>query len=131
MAKIASLKSAAVRDQVSDEEWAVRVDLAALYRLVAHFGWEDLVFTHNSARVPGGEDHFLLNPFGLVFDEITASNLMKIDVDGNVVMESSGEYLDAGFTIHSAIHMARPDLQCVMHTHTTAGMAVAALQIPA
>ena len=126
MSKVASLKVPRVREQVGDEEWAVRVDLAACYRLVARFGWEDLIFTHNSARVPGAEDHFLLNPFGLAFDEITASNLLKVDVDGNLVMDSPYEYLDAGFVIHSAIHMARPDLKCVMHTHTTAGMAVAA-----
>ena len=126
MANVSALRTESVRDRVSEEEWAVRVDLAALYRLVTHFGWDDLIFTHHSARVPGPEDHFLINPFGLMFDEITASSLLKIDVDGKVVMESEYSYLDAGFAIHSAVHMARPDLTCVMHTHTVAGMAVAA-----
>ena len=126
MAKVSALRTESVRDQVSDEEWAVRVDLAALYRLVAHFGWDDLIFTHHSARVPGPDDHFLINPFGLMFNEITASSLLKVDVDGTVVMESEYPYLDAGFAIHSAVHMARDDLACVMHTHTVAGMAVAA-----
>jgi ribulose-5-phosphate 4-epimerase/fuculose-1-phosphate aldolase len=126
MAKVSRLKLPSVRDQVSEEEWAVRVDLAALYRLVAHFGWDDLIFTHHSARVPGAEDHFLINPFGLMFNEITASSLLKVDVEGKLVMESEYPYLDAGFAIHSAVHMARHDLACVMHTHTVAGMAVAA-----
>ena len=126
MAKVTPLRGPSVRDQVSEEEWETRVDLAALYRLVAHFGWDDLIFTHHSARVPGPENHFLINPFGLMFTEINASSLLKVDVDGNVVMESEYPYLDAGFAIHSAVHMARPDLACVMHTHTVAGMAVAA-----
>jgi ribulose-5-phosphate 4-epimerase/fuculose-1-phosphate aldolase len=126
MAKVTPLRGPSVRDQVSEEEWEARVDLAALYRLVAHFGWDDLIFTHHSARVPGPEDHFLINPFGLMFTDINASSLLKVDVDGNVVMESEYPYLDAGFAIHSAVHMARPDLACVMHTHTVAGMAVAA-----
>ncbi len=106
MAKVSALRTESVRDQVSDEEWAVRVDLAALYRLVTHFGWDDLIFTHHSARVPGSDDHFLINPFGLMLNEITASSLLKVDVDGNVVMESEYPYLDAGFAIHSAVHMA-------------------------
>jgi ribulose-5-phosphate 4-epimerase/fuculose-1-phosphate aldolase len=101
-----------VRDQVSDEEWALRVDLAAAYRLVAHYGWDDLIFTHLSVRVPGPEHHFLINPYNLMFEEITASSLVKIDVNG--------------MTIHSAIHMARDDAHAVMHLHTPHGQAVAA-----
>ena len=115
-----------VRDQVSDEEWQLRVNLAACYRLVALFGWTDLVFTHISARVPGPEHHFLINPYGLLFDEITASNLVKIDQDGNKVIDSPYDANRAGFVIHSAIHAARHDIQCVLHTHTRAGCAVAA-----
>ena len=113
-----------VRDQVSDEEWQLRVNLAACYRLVALFGWTDLVFTHISARVPGPEHHFLINPYGLLFDEITASNLVKIDQDGNKVIDSPYDANRAGFVIHSAIHAARHDIQCVLHTHTVAGVAV-------
>ncbi|WP_407732851.1 class II aldolase/adducin family protein [Pseudomonas citronellolis] len=103
-----------VRDQVSDEEWQLRVNLAACYRLVALFGWTDLVFTHISARVPGPEHHFLINPYGLLFDEITASNLVKIDQDGNKVIDSPYDANRAGFVIHSAIHAARHDIQCVL-----------------
>lgn len=115
-----------VRDQVSDAEWRQRVDLAALYRLVAHYGWDDLLFTHLSARVPGGGDHFLLNPFGMMFDEVTASSLVKVDVDGNKVMDTPYDINPAGFTIHSAVHMARQDAHCVMHLHTNDGVAVSA-----
>ncbi len=113
---------------VSDAEWQVRCDLAALYRLVAHFRMTDLIYTHISARVPGPEHHFLINQYGRMFHEMRASDLVKIDCDGNVVGEgSSGRRVNAaGFTIHSAIHTAREDLQCVVHTHTAAGMAVAA-----
>jgi len=118
-----------LKDKVSPEEWAVRVDLAASYRLVARFGWEDLVFTHISARVPGTEDQFLINPYGLFFDEITASSLVKIDFDGNVVQDSGTGYgiNQAGFVIHSAVHKGRPEVGCVIHTHSIAGMAVSAL----
>jgi len=112
--------------KVSAEEWAVRVDLAAAYRLVALFGWEDLVFTHISARVPGTEDQFLINPYGVFFDEITASSLVKIDLEGNKVQESPFPVNAAGFIIHSAIHEARHDAKCVLHTHTLNGVAVAA-----
>ena len=126
MSKIHALKLPSVRDRVSEEEWQLRVDLAACYRLVAHYGWDDLLFTHNSARIPGGEHHFLINPLGLMFDEITASSLIKIDCDGNKLMESPYGYIKAGFTIHSAIHMNREDAVCVMHTHTMEGMAVSA-----
>ena len=115
-----------VRQQVSDEEWATRVDLAACYRLVARFGWDDLVFTHISARVPGPEHHFLINPYGMFFEEITASSLVKVDQEANKVMESPYEVNPAGFTIHSAIHAAREDAHCVLHLHTRHGIAVSA-----
>ncbi|HEY8537805.1 MAG TPA: class II aldolase/adducin family protein [Steroidobacteraceae bacterium] len=112
-----------VRNLVSPEEWAVRVDLAACYRLVAHFGWDDLVFTHISAKVPGAED-FLINPYGLMFDEVTASNLVRVDLQGKKTLESPYEINPAGYTIHSAIHEVRADAGCVLHTHTPAGIAV-------
>ena len=115
-----------LKGKVSEEEWAVRVDLAATYRLVHHYGWDDMIFTHISARVPGPEHHFLINPYGLLFDEITASNLVKIDLDGNKVEESPYPVNQAGFTIHSAIHAAREDAQCVIHLHSTDGVAVSA-----
>jgi ribulose-5-phosphate 4-epimerase/fuculose-1-phosphate aldolase len=111
---------------VSPEEWQVRVDLAAAYRLVALFRWDDLVFTHISARVPGRHDQFLINPYGLMFDEITASSLIKIDAQGNKVDESPYDVNPAGFTIHSAIHAARHDAQCVLHVHSLNGIAVSA-----
>ena len=117
-------KIASVRETVSLEEWQARIDLAAAYRLVAHFGWDDLVFTHISARVPGPEHHFLINPYGMMFDEITASSLVKVDLDGNIVMETPHYINPAGFTIHSAIHAAREDALCVMHLHTVHGIAV-------
>ena len=112
-----------VRNKVSPEEWAIRVDLAACYRLVAHFGWDDLVFTHISARVGGSHD-FLINPYGLMFDEVTASNLVRVDLEGNKTLESPYEINPAGYTIHSAIHAAREDVGCVLHLHTVAGVAV-------
>lgn len=115
-----------VREQVSAEEWQLRTDLAAAYRLVALYGWDDLVFTHISARVPGPEEHFLINPYGFMFEEITASSLVKIDLQGNKVMDSPHPVNPAGFTIHSAVHAARHDLQCVMHTHSLNGVAVSA-----
>jgi ribulose-5-phosphate 4-epimerase/fuculose-1-phosphate aldolase len=110
---------------VSAEEWQTRVDLAAAYRLVAHFHWDDLVFTHITAKIPGTE-HFLINPYGLMFDEISASSLIKIDIAGNVMQETSFPINPAGFVIHSAVHSARHDAQCVMHTHTLNGVAVSA-----
>ena len=113
-----------VRDQVSAEEWQLRVDLAACYRIIAMFGWDDLVFTHISARVPGGDDHFLINSYGLLFEEMTASSLVKVDLDGNKVLDTPNPVNPAGFTIHSAIHDAREDAGCVLHTHTRAGVAV-------
>jgi ribulose-5-phosphate 4-epimerase/fuculose-1-phosphate aldolase len=115
-----------IQKLVSAEEWQLRVDLAACYRLVALHGWSDLVFTHISARVPGPEHHFLINPYGLMFDEITASSLVKVDQDCNKVITSPYPVNPAGFVIHSAIHAARPDIQCVLHTHTRAGIAVSA-----
>ena len=116
-----------IRDQVSEEEWALRVDLAAAYRLVAHYGWDDLIFTHLSARVPGPEHHFLINPYTHMFDEITASSLVKIDVDGNRVMDARQPVNKAGFVIHSAIHMGRDDAHAVLHLHTPHGQAVSAM----
>ena len=113
-----------VKAQVSDEEWQTRVDLAACYRLVAMHGWDDLVYTHISAAVPGEEGHFLINPYGMFFEEITASSLVKIDLEGNKVMPSPYEINPAGFTIHSAIHEARHEVKCVVHTHTRAGVAL-------
>src|SRR5262244_1730121 len=115
-----------LRDTVTPEEWAVRVDLAACYRLVAHYGWEDLVFTHITVRVPGSEDQFLINPYGMFFDEITASSLVKIDLEGNKIGDSLFPVNPAGFVIHSAIHAARHDAKCVLHTHTLNGVAVSA-----
>lgn len=110
---------------MTQEERQIRSDLAAAYRLVAMHGWDDLVFTHLSARLPGPEHHFLINPFGMLFEEITASSLVKIDMDGNKVEESPYDANPAGFTIHSAVHAAREDAMCVMHLHTVGGTAVA------
>ena len=112
--------------QVSADEWALRVDLAACYRLVARHGWSDLIFTHISARIPGPEHHFLINPYGLLFSEVTASSLIKVDLQGNKLGETQFPVNQAGFVIHSAIHAAREDVGCVLHTHTRAGVAVSA-----
>jgi len=114
------------RHQMTAEEWQTRVDLAAAYRLVALFKWDDLVFTHISARVPGTEDQFLINPYGLMFEEITASSLVKIDLAGNKVEDSPFPVNPAGFTIHSAVHAVRHDAQCVLHVHSINGVAVSA-----
>src|SRR5438128_1898840 len=122
----AAPKTSTLRDQVSKEEWQARLDLAAAYRLVALYGWDDLIFTHISARVPGGEHHFLLNPYGMMFEEVTASNLVKVDLEGNKLMDSPYFINPAGFTIHSAVHAAREDALCVMHLHTDYGIAVSA-----
>ncbi len=115
-----------LKHEVSEEEWALRCDLAATYRLIAMFGWDDIVFTHISARLPDEDGHhrFLINPYGLLFEEITASSLLKIDIDGNKVIESPFPANPAGFTIHSAVHSAREDAGCVIHIHAPAGMAV-------
>lgn len=118
--------SPSLKGAVPDAEWRARVELAALYRLVALNGWDDMIFTHISARVPGPEHHFLINPYGLFFGEMTASALVKVDLDGFIVQETDAAINPAGFTIHSAIHMARPDAQFVMHLHTDAGVAVSA-----
>ena len=117
-----------IRSQVSEAEWLQRVDLAACYRLVAMFGWDDLIFTHVSARLPGSEHHFLINPYGLMFSEITASSLVKVDLRGNKVVDSPYEINPAGFTIHSAVHAAREDANCVLHVHSINGVAVSAQQ---
>ena len=116
-----------VRERVSGEEWRTRVDLAACYRLVYHYGWHHLHLNHISARVPGAAEHFLLNPYGLMYNEVTASNLVKVDLDGNVLDDTPYTINQAGYTIHSAVHGARDDVACVIHTHTEAGMAVSAL----
>jgi ribulose-5-phosphate 4-epimerase/fuculose-1-phosphate aldolase len=115
-----------LQGKVSDEEWRLRVDLAAAYRLVALYGWSDLVFTHISARIPGPEHHFLINPYGLMFEEITASSLVKVDQACNKLSDSPFPVNPAGFTIHSCIHAARDDAGCVLHTHSRAGVAVSA-----
>jgi ribulose-5-phosphate 4-epimerase/fuculose-1-phosphate aldolase len=119
-----------IRSQVSVEEWQVRVDLAACYRLVALYGWDDIVFTHISARVPrphhNDPHHFLINPYGMMFEEITASSLVKVDEQCNKVLDSPYPVNPAGFVIHSAIHFGREDVQCVLHTHTPDGVAVSA-----
>jgi ribulose-5-phosphate 4-epimerase/fuculose-1-phosphate aldolase len=115
-----------VKSRVTETEWQLRVDLAACYRLVAHFGWDDLIFTHISARLPGPEHHFLINPYGMTFDEVTASSLVKIDLEGKKLMDGPYEINPAGFVIHSAIHAAREDVRCVLHTHSLNGVAVSA-----
>jgi len=110
---------------ITAEEWALRVQLAACYRIFDLLGWTEYIFNHITLRVPGPEKHFLINPFGLWYSEVTASNLVKIDLDGNTVGKSEYPVNKAGFVIHSAIHAVRPDAHCIMHTHTTAGVAVA------
>ena len=120
------MSNTSLKDVVSAAEWQARVDLAACYRLVALYGWTDLIFTHISARVPGAEHHFLINPYGLMFDEINASSLIKVDQHCNKVIDSPFPVNPAGFVIHSAVHEVRDDVQCVLHTHTRAGVAVSA-----
>ncbi|MPZ46042.1 MAG: class II aldolase/adducin family protein [Betaproteobacteria bacterium] len=120
-------KTKSVRERVGEEQWQARVELAAAYRLVAQHGWTNLVNNHISLRVPGAEDEFLINPHGLLYEQITASSLVRIDVDGNILDETPYKVNRAGFVIHSAIHMARKDLHCVLHTHTMPGQAVSAL----
>ena len=121
-----SMTVGSLKDKVSAEEWKARVDLAALYRLVALHGWDDMIYTHISARIPGPEHHFLINPYGMFFDEITASSLVKIDLDGKVQQETPYFINPAGFTIHSAVHAAREDAMFVMHLHSDQGVAVSA-----
>jgi ribulose-5-phosphate 4-epimerase/fuculose-1-phosphate aldolase len=130
MSDLSQLSVPSMRSRVSPEEWRTRVDLAACYRLVHHYRMDDLVYNHISARVPGEEGHFLINAYGMTYDEITASSLVKIDFDGNVVQDSGTGYGInlAGFVIHSAVHRGREDVACVIHTHTPAGMAVSAME---
>ncbi len=115
------------RQSVGEAEWKARLELAAAYRLVAHFGWTHLINNHITLRVPGTSDQFLINPYGMLYEQISASDLIKIDINGNMLEESPYEVNEAGFIIHSAIHMSRMDLHCVIHTHTAAGQAVSAL----
>jgi ribulose-5-phosphate 4-epimerase/fuculose-1-phosphate aldolase len=115
-------------EPIGDAEWQVRVELAAAYRLAQLNSWDELIYNHISARVPGTEDHFLINPFGLAFEEVTASNLVKVDLDGNIVGNSDHPINGAGYTIHSAIHAARHDAGCVLHLHTEAGVALSMLE---
>src|SRR3954466_6611257 len=130
MSDLSQVKTIPLKSKVSGEEWSTRVDLAACYRLVHHYRMDDLVYNHISARVPGEEGHFLINAYGMTYDEITASSLVKIDLNGNVVQDSGTGYgvNHAGFVIHSAVHRARTDVACVIHTHTPAGMAVSAME---
>jgi ribulose-5-phosphate 4-epimerase/fuculose-1-phosphate aldolase len=123
-----AFSNAAAAAGIDAQEWELRVQLAAAYRIIHHMGWSELIWTHTTVRVPGPEHHFLINPYGFRFDEVRASNLVKVDLDGNIVGDQTREINPAGFVIHSAIHRVRPDVQCVMHTHTVAGMAVAALK---
>ena len=120
------MKIPSLKEVVSAEEWQIRVDLAAAYRLVAAYGWSDLIFTHISARIPGPEHNFLINPYGLMFEEITASSLIKIDQNATILTESAFPVNPAGFTIHSCIHEVRDDAGCVLHTHSRAGVGVSA-----
>ncbi len=125
-APVHSVEIPSLEGKVSPEEWKIRVDLAAAYRLIAYYGWDDLIFTHLSARIPGPEHHFLLNPYNLMFEEVTASSLVKVDVHGNAVEPTPFITNPAGFTIHSAVHMARPGAGAVLHHHTPHGQAVSA-----
>ena len=126
LSPLASVEIPSLAGKVSDEEWKIRVDLAAAYRLVAYFGWDDIIFTPLSARIQGPEHHFLLNPYNLMFEEVTASSLVKVDLNGHPVEPTPFITNPAGFTIHSAIHMARDDAHAVMHLHTPHGQAVSA-----
>ena len=122
------MSAGGLKGEVSAQEWQARTDLAALYRLVALQGWDDLIFTHISMRVPGPEHHFLINPYGWLFEEITASSLVKVDLEGNIVQETRSIINPAGFTIHSAVHAAREDAHCVIHLHTDDGVACSAMK---
>ena len=117
-----------VKNTVSKEEWEVRQDLAAFYRTIPYFGWDDLIFTHISAKVPGADDEFLINPYGFLFDEITASNLVKVNLKGKILSDTNNFINPAGFTIHSAIHESREDAHCIVHLHSNDGVAVASLK---
>ena len=118
--------TASIKDKVSEEEWQARTELAAVYRLVALYGWDDLIFTHISMRMPHEDGHFLINPYGFLFEEITASSLVKVNLQGDIVSETEHFINPAGFTIHSAVHAARHDVACVLHTHSLHGVAVSA-----
>ncbi len=130
MSKVSIVEFTPMRDRVSEQEWQTRVDLAACYRLVARYGMTDLIYNHITARVPGEAGHILINPYGFLYTEITASSLYKIDLDGNVVLKPDTHYgvNHAGYVIHSAVHGARHDIACVIHTHSRAGMAVSAMK---
>lgn len=130
MPSVQQLRKSTVREQVSEAEWQTRVELAACYRLVAHYRMTDLIYNHITARVPGSDREFLINPYGMLYEEITASSLIKIDIDGKVLLQADDEYGVnlGGYVIHSAVHAARHDVVCVAHTHTEAGMAVAAMK---
>ena len=117
-----------VKNSVSKEEWETRQDLAAFYRTIPYFGWDDLIFTHISAKVPGTDDEFLINPYGFLFDEITASNLVKVNLKGKILSDTNNFINPAGFTIHSAIHESRDDAHCIVHLHSNDGVAVASLK---
>ncbi len=117
-----------VKNIVSKEEWETRQDLAAFYRTIPYFGWDDLIFTHISAKVPGADDEFLINPYGFLFDEITASNLVKVNLKGKILSDTNNFINPAGFTIHSAIHESREDAHCIVHLHSNDGVAVASLK---
>ncbi|MGH9203538.1 MAG: class II aldolase/adducin family protein, partial [Vicinamibacterales bacterium] len=129
MTDLSQARIASLRSKVSPEEWETRIDLAACYRLIAHYGMSDLVYNHVSARVPGEEGHFLINAYGMLYEEMSASSLVKIDFEGRVVLDCGSGYgiNQAGFVIHGAVHKGRPDVGCVIHTHSIAGMAVSAL----
>jgi len=130
MTDLSSVKIPSLRSKVSEAEWQARIDLAACYRLIALFGMNDLIYNHATARVPGEEGHFLINAYGYAYEEVTASSLVKIDLEGNIVHDSGTGYgiNRAGFVIHSAVHRARKDVGCVIHTHSPAGMAISALE---
>ncbi len=130
MTDLSNVKIPSLRSKVSDTEWQARIDLAACYRLIALFGMNDLIYNHATARVPDAEGHFLINAYGYAYEEVTASSLVKIDFEGNTVHDSGTGYgiNQAGFVIHSAVHRARKDVGCVIHTHSPAGMAVSALE---
>ena len=117
-----------VKNSVSKDEWETRQDLAAFYRTIPYFGWDDLIFTHISAKVPGADDEFLINPYGFLFDEITASNLVKVNLKGKILSDTNNFINPAGFTIHSAIHESRDDAHCIVHLHSNDGVAVASLK---
>jgi ribulose-5-phosphate 4-epimerase/fuculose-1-phosphate aldolase len=119
-------RRATLRQRVSPLEWQAREDLAACYRLCVHYRMTDMIYNHISLKIPGSDNHFLINAFGLLYDEVSASNLVKVDIDGNLLDDDGLEVNPAGFVIHSAIHKARHDLGCVFHTHTRAGVAISA-----